>query len=91
MPWLLFVFAFAALAMAFSVTSVALLLVCLLVALVLALSGVMQLLARRVESRSGDIAMMVDPVELARMREQAEARRRAAATSPGEAAFDERS
>ena len=91
MPWLLFVFAFAALAMAFSVTSVALLLVCLLVALVLALVGVMQLLARRVESRSGDIAMMVDPVELARMREQAEARRRAAATSPGEAAFDERS
>lgn len=91
MPWLLLVFAFAALAMAFSVTSVALLLVCLLVALVLALAGVMQLLARRVESRSGDIAMMVDPVELARMREQAEARRRAAATSPGEAAFDERS
>ena len=37
----------------------------------------MGLLASRMESRSGDPATIIDPVELQRMREQAEARRAA--------------
>ena len=81
MPWLMFLIAVAALVVAFTTTSVALLLVCLLVAFAVSLGGVMQLLARRVESNSRSEAMMVDPAELLRLREQAEARRQAAATT----------
>ena len=75
MPWLLFLLAVAALVVAFLTTSVALLLLCLLAAFVLTLAGVMQLLARRVASRSRNEGLMLDPDELRRMREQAEARR----------------
>jgi hypothetical protein len=41
----------------------------------------MQLLARRVESRSRDEGLMLDPDDLRRLREQAEARTRAAANT----------
>ena len=75
MPWLLFLASLAALAIAFRTTSVGLLVFCLLVSLVLGLTGLMQLLARRVGSRSRDESMMVDPEVLRRMREQAEARK----------------
>ena len=78
MPWLLFLLAVAALVVAFLTTSVALLLLCLLAAFVLTLAGVMQLLARRVASRSRNEGLMLDPDELRRMREQAEARRQVA-------------
>ncbi len=78
MPWLLFSFAFAALVVAFNTTSVALLATCLILALGLGLSGIMQLLARRVESRSRDESLMLDPDQLKRLHEQAEARRMAA-------------
>lgn len=78
MPWLLFLLAVAALVVAFLTTSVALLLLCLLAAFVLTLAGVMQLLARRVASRSRNEGLMLDPDELRRMREQAEARRKVA-------------
>ena len=88
MPWLLFALALGALAGAFTTTSVALLVVCLLAALVLSLAAVMQLLARRIDGASGNMAMMVDPQELQRMREQAEARRLAAAQAGGEAGVD---
>jgi len=77
MPWLLFLIALAALVVAFTTTSVALLLVCLLAAFAFALGGVMQLLARRVDSNSRSEAMMIDPAELLRLREQAEVRRQA--------------
>lgn len=79
MPWLLFLFAVAALVVAFRTASVALLLVCLLAAFVLSLVAVMQLLARRVESRSRNEGLMLDPDELRRLREQAEARKQAGA------------
>lgn len=79
MPWILFLLALAALAVAFKTTSVALLLVCLIVALALTLSGVMQLFAQRISSRSRDETLMVDPEELRRLREQADARKVAAA------------
>lgn len=89
MPWLLFALALAALAGAFTTTSVALLVVCLFAALGLSLAAVMQLLARRIDGASGNAAMMVDPQELQRMREQAEARRLAAAQAPRDVAAGE--
>jgi hypothetical protein len=79
MPWLLFLVALAALVVAFTTTSVALLLVCLLAAFAFTLGGVMQLLARRVDSSSRSEAMMIDPAELVRLREQASARRQGGA------------
>ena len=78
MPWLLFLFAVVALVIAFTATSVALLLACLIGALVLALAGVMQLLARRIDSRSGSDGPLLDPLELQQLRAQAEARKLAA-------------
>ena len=74
MPWLMFLFAVAALLVAFKTTSMALLLASLLAALVLTVAGVMQLLARRIDSRSRDAGLMLDPEELRRLREQADAR-----------------
>lgn len=79
MPWLLIILAVAALAVAFKTTSVALLVVCLLAAFVLILTSVLTLLGQRVDSRRGNEAMMLDPEELRRLREQAEARKLAAA------------
>jgi hypothetical protein len=83
MPWLYLVVALAALAVAFKTTSVAVLTLCLLVAFGATLASVTGLLAQRVGSRGRDEAMMIDPVELHRLREQAEARRRAAAAEAG--------
>ena len=84
MPWLYLLLALAALAVAFKTTSVALLVVCLLVAFVLMLAWVMSLLAQRVDNSSRSESMMLDPAELQRLREQAEARKLAASASPGE-------
>ena len=78
MPWLLFLFALVALAVAFTTASMALLLGCLSAALVLTLAGVMQLLARRIDSRSGGDGPMLDPLELQQLRAQAEAHKPAA-------------
>ena len=74
MPWLMFLCAVAALLVAFKTTSMALLLASLLAALVLTVAVVMQLLARRIDSRSRDAGLMLDPEELRRLREQADAR-----------------
>ena len=80
MPWLFLILAVAALAVAFKTTSVALLTICLLVAFALVVAWVLTLLGQRVDSRSRDEAMMLDPDELRRLREQAEARKLAAST-----------
>ena len=80
MPWLFLILAVAALAVAFKTTSVALLVVCLLVAFVLILAWVLVLLGQRVESRSRNEALMLDPEELRLLREQADARKLAANT-----------
>ena len=53
------------------------------IALVLLLIWVMGLLAQRVGSQARNDAMMIDPQELRRLREQAEARREAAAEAEG--------
>lgn len=78
MAWLFLILAVAALAVAFKTTSVALLVTCLLLAFALILAFVLKLLSERVDSRSGNEAMMLDPDELRRLREQAEARKLAA-------------
>lgn len=80
MPWIYLLLSIAGFIVAFKTTSMALAIVCLLAALGLMLAWVLALLAQRVGSRSRDEAMMLDPVELRRLREQAEARR--AAGSP---------
>jgi hypothetical protein len=85
MSWVFLLLAIAAFVVAFKTTSVALAALCLLAALGLLLAWVLGLLAQRVGSRSRDEAAMLDPVELRRLREQAEARRAGtpADASPG--------
>ena len=75
MPWLYLLLALAAFAVAFKTTSVAVLVISLLIALGLLLAWVLALLAQRSGSRSRDTSMMIDATELRRLREQAEARR----------------
>jgi membrane glycosyltransferase len=78
MPWIYLLLAIAALAVAFKTTSMALLVLCLLAALGLLLAWMLSMLAQRVGSRSRDESLMLDPQELRRLREQAQARQAAA-------------
>lgn len=82
MPWLFLLLALAAFAVAFKTSSMAIAVLCLLAALGLLLAWVLGLLAQRVGSQSRDDSQMLDPQELRRLREQAEARR-ASAQAPG--------
>lgn len=82
MPWLHLLLAVAAFAIAFRSGSVAVVVLCLLVACAAMLVGVLGLLARRIGRRSRDEASLIDPVELERLRAQAEARRLAASSEP---------
>lgn len=79
MPWLFLLLAVAAFAVALNTASMALAVVCLLAALGLVVAWVLGLLAQRVGNQSRDDSMMLDPVELRRLREEADARRAAAA------------
>ena len=81
MSWVFLLLAIAAFVVAFKTTSVALAVLCLLAALGLLLAWVLGLLAQRVGSRSRDDTSMIDPQELRRLREQAEARREAVTSS----------
>lgn len=83
MPWLFLLLAIAAFALAMTTTSIAVAVICILAALVLLLIWVMGLLAQRVGSQARNDAVMIDPQELRRLREQAEARREAAAEAEG--------
>lgn len=85
MPWLFLLLAIAAFAIAMTTKSIAIAVICILAALALLVVWVMGLLAQRVGSQTRDDAMMIDPQELRRMREQAEARRAAAAETRGPA------
>ena len=75
MSWVFLLLAIAALVVAFKTTSIALAALCLLAALGLLLAWVLGLMAQRVGSRSRDDSALLDPAELRRLREQAEARR----------------
>ena len=83
MHWLYLLLALAALAVAFKTTSVAVLMICLLLALGLS-AGLGDEAARpaRRTARAATRSMILDPIELRRLREQAEARRAAAGTPP---------
>ena len=59
-------------------TSMLLMVLCLVVALVLILAWILGLYSARAGARSRDESAMIDPVELRRLREQAEARKLAA-------------
>lgn len=75
MPWLLLLIAAALLMVALTTTSMALLVACALASLGLTVFSVMSLLAQRVDNSARSEAMLIDPQELRRLREQAEAKR----------------
>jgi len=83
MPWLFLLLAIAAFAIAMSTGSMTLAVTCILIALVLLVVWVLGLLAQRVGSQARNDTMMIDPHELRRLREQAEARRAAAGATDG--------
>ena len=78
MYWLYLLLAFGALLMALKTTSSGLMVLCLLAALVLLVLWVAGMYSARMAGRSRDPSLMIDPVELRRLREQAEARKAAA-------------
>lgn len=75
MHWLFLFLAVAAMALAFLTTSMAVLAGCLLAALVLFIVWVLGLYQARVAGSDRDASLMLDPAELRRLREQAEARK----------------
>lgn len=83
MPWLFLLLAVAAFAVALNASSMVLAVVCLLVALAATVAWVLGLLAQRVGNQSRDDSMMLDPMELKRLRDDAEARRTAMAAGGG--------
>ena len=78
MHWLLLGLAAAAFAVALNTTLAWLMAVCLLLALLFSLGWILGLYSARAGARSRDEMAMIDPVELRRLREQAEARKLAA-------------
>lgn len=80
MAWLFLLLAFGALWVAFTASSPVVLVFALLVALGLFVAFVLKLASDRVGSRARDEHLLLDPDELRRLREQAEARKLAAAS-----------
>ena len=80
MHWLFLLLGFAAMVVAFKTASSGLMAVCLVAALVLFILWLAGLYSARMAGRSRDASMIIDPAELRRLREQAEARKAAAAT-----------
>ena len=78
MHWLLLLLAVGAFAVALTTSSIGLAAICGLAALVLLVAWVLGWYSARVGARSRDESAMIDPVEVRRLREQAEARRVAA-------------
>ena len=89
MHWLFLLLGFAAMVVAFKTTSSGLMALCLLVALVLFVMWLTGLYTARMAGRSRDASMIIDPVELRRLREQVEARKAAAAAAAASAASDD--
>lgn len=85
MPWVFLLLALGAFAVAFTTTSVALVGLSLVAALVLLVLWVLGLLARRVDDRARDDTLLIDPQELRRMREAALARQAAQTAPPPDA------
>jgi hypothetical protein len=77
MHWLFLLMALGCMFMALRTTSMPLMVVLLLASLGLLVAWIMGRHARRLGETSRDPSMMIDPVELRRLRELAEARRNA--------------
>ncbi len=75
MHWLFLLLGFAAMVVAFKTTSMGVMAICLLAALVLFVMWLAGLYSARMDGRSRDASMIIDPSELRRLREQAEARK----------------
>lgn len=82
MHWLYLLLAVAAMTVAMKTASSGLMVLCLLAALVLLVLWLAGLYSVRMAGRSRDVSSMIDPVELRRLREQADARKAAAGTPP---------
>ena len=82
MYWLYMFRAIAALLLALKTTSSGVMVLCMLVALALLVLWLAGLYSARMAGRSRDPSTMIDPAELRRLREQAEARKAAANTTP---------
>ena len=82
MPWLLLLIAVALFLAALGASSMAVVVLCMLGSLVLSIVAVMSLLAQRVGNSARSETLLIDPQELRRLREQAEARRAAAGEAP---------
>ena len=78
MHWLYLLLGLVALGVAIKTASSGVMALCLLVALVLFVLWLVGLYSARVAGRSRDVSAMIDPAELRRLREQAEARKAAA-------------
>jgi len=81
MHWLMLALAIGALLVAMNTASSVLMGLCLLAALVFLVGWILGLYSARAGARSRDETAMIDPVELRRLREQAEARKVAASQS----------
>ena len=84
MYWLFLLLAIAALIGAFVAGPVWLMVLCLLASLALFVAWIMGLYQARMGSVSRDESLMIDPAELRRLREIAEARKAAANPPPAE-------
>jgi hypothetical protein len=81
MPWLLLLFAVGLFLVALSATSMTVVILCVLGSLGLSGIAIMSLLAQRVDNSARSETLLIDPMELRRLREQAEARRTEAAAT----------
>lgn len=79
MPWLFLLLAIGAFVVALNSSSVPIVAICLIAALAGMVMWIMGLLAQRVGNSSRSDVMLIDPQELRRLREQAEAKRNDAA------------
>lgn len=84
MHWIFLLIAVGTMAVAMRTTSLALMVLCLLASLGLLIAWMMGWYAARVGSSSRDESQMIDPAELRRLREIAEARKAAANPPPAE-------
>jgi hypothetical protein len=82
MSWLFLLLAAVAFLIAFTTHSVAVLSISILVALGFSAAWLMGLMAQRMGDNARNETMIIDPQELRRLREQAEARRNQASGAP---------
>lgn len=82
MHWLFLLLALVAMVVALKTASLALMVLCLLLSLGLFVAWVMGWYAARIGSSSRDESQMIDPAELRRLRELAEARKAGLQTPP---------